>query len=198
MAKKNIEGLNLVNIERDDDKISLVVKDADDNEQSISLPFVSKSACEFCFKVLSWSLKDNVLESGKIAKIRLDGIEVSEGSSSKRPYQHCQQFLQLLAESVDKEHDVQYFAKKLGVTPSYLFVVVRDYTGKSPSDIIASYIISNAKNLLDSTNLTCKQISKEMNFPNQSFFGKFFKRYTGMAPLEYRRQRRLVLFGNDE
>jgi len=43
-----------------------------------------------------------------------------------------------------------------------------------------------SKALLKSTNKTVEQISDELNFPSQSFFGKYFKRVTGMSPKEYK------------
>jgi AraC-like DNA-binding protein len=43
-----------------------------------------------------------------------------------------------------------------------------------------------AKALLKSTNMTIRQISDELNFPSQSFFGKYFKRCEGASPKEYR------------
>nr|MBU3858220.1 helix-turn-helix domain-containing protein [Flavobacterium sp. MC2016-06] len=35
--------------------------------------------------------------------------------------------------------------------------------------------------------MTMQQISEELNFPSQSFFGKFFKRSAGLSPFEYRK-----------
>lgn len=50
-------------------------------------------------------------------------------------------------------------------------------------------MILEAKALLRSTNLTIQQISYELNFTSQSFFGKYFKRLTGMSPKEYKENR---------
>ena len=44
----------------------------------------------------------------------------------------------------------------------------------------------DAKSQLKSTNRSVQEISDSLNFANMSFFGKYFKRYTGMSPLEYR------------
>jgi AraC-like DNA-binding protein len=52
--------------------------------------------------------------------------------------------------------------------------------------MIDNHVIFEAKTLLKSTNMTIQQISDELNFPSQSFFGKYFKRVVGMAPKEYR------------
>jgi AraC-like DNA-binding protein len=44
----------------------------------------------------------------------------------------------------------------------------------------------DAKSKLKSTDMTIQEISYSLNFPNASFFGKYFKRHVGMTPLEFR------------
>ena len=58
---------------------------------------------------------------------------------------------------------------------------------KSASQWIDDYVVLEAKTLLKSTNLTILQISEELHFANQSFFGKYFKQHTGLSPMRYRR-----------
>jgi AraC-like DNA-binding protein len=50
---------------------------------------------------------------------------------------------------------------------------------------IDHYVTLEAKVLLESINMTILQISDELNFPSQSFFGKYFKRVVGVSPKEY-------------
>lgn len=45
-----------------------------------------------------------------------------------------------------------------------------------------------AKALLKSSEMSIQEISDELHFANQSFFGKYFKHHTGMSPKEYRKQ----------
>ena len=75
----------------------------------------------------------------------------------------------------------------LRCVPGYLSTVVRTCTGRTASEWIERHVAQEAKALLKSTNMTVQQISNELNFPSQSFFGKFFKRLTGLSPKEYRR-----------
>ncbi|MDR0368520.1 MAG: helix-turn-helix domain-containing protein, partial [Bacteroidales bacterium] len=53
---------------------------------------------------------------------------------------------------------------------------------------IDNYVVLEAKALLKSTNMTVQQISDELNFPSQSFFGKYFHRVVGVSPKEYRQK----------
>jgi AraC-like DNA-binding protein len=81
---------------------------------------------------------------------------------------------------------VGFYAKKLCMAPKYLSAVIKEKTGKSAFEWINDYVILEAKSLLKSTNMTIQQISDELNFANQSFFGKYFKRLAGMSPKSYR------------
>ena len=92
-----------------------------------------------------------------------------------------------LAQSHHKEHrSVEFYASELNLTPKYLTTVVRETTGKTAHDWIREYVILSAKALLKSTNMTIQEISEKLNFPSQSFFGKYFKRMVGMSPREYK------------
>jgi AraC-like DNA-binding protein len=78
------------------------------------------------------------------------------------------------------------YADQLYLTPKYFSKVIKDNSGASASEWIDNYVILEAKALLKSTNMTILQISDELNFPSQSFFGKYFKRVVGVSPKEYR------------
>lgn len=86
------------------------------------------------------------------------------------------------------ERSVNFYANKLFLTAKYLSKVVQENSGKTATNWIDDYVILEAKALLNSSKLTIQQISDELNFPSQSFFGKYFKRKVGMSPKEYRKQ----------
>ena len=95
-------------------------------------------------------------------------------------------FLQLVQTNYKKERGLDFYAAKLCITTGYLSKVIKETSNKSANDWIDEYITLEIKALLKSTNMTIEQISDELNFPSQSFFGKYFKRVTGMSPKEYR------------
>ena len=64
--------------------------------------------------------------------------------------------------------------------------IIKQTTGKTCIEIITSMVIMDAKAQLKSTNLSIHDIAYTLNFTNMSFFGKYFKRYVGMSPQEYR------------
>jgi AraC-like DNA-binding protein len=97
-----------------------------------------------------------------------------------------EQFTNLVRENYHRERSTAFYADKLCLTPKYLSQVIKTATGKSASDWIDDFVILEAKALLKSTNMTIQQISDDLNFPSQSFFGKYFKRIAGVSPKEYR------------
>ena len=97
------------------------------------------------------------------------------------------QFLELVKENFRKERQLKFYADALCITPRYLSRVVKECTGSSAADWIERYVVLEARALLKSTTMTIQQISDELNFPSQTFFGKYFKRRVGMSPKDYRR-----------
>lgn len=95
-------------------------------------------------------------------------------------------FLTEVKTNCRKERKVQFYADRLHISLGHLFSVVKRVSGKSPGEWIDDYITEEARALLKGTNLTIQQISYELGFPSQSFFGKFFKRVMGLSPTEYR------------
>lgn len=95
-------------------------------------------------------------------------------------------FLSLVQQHFRKERFLDYYAERLEVTSKHLSRTVKHQTGFTGVEWIERYVILEAKVLLKSSNLTIQQIADELSFPSQSFFGKYFKKQTGMSPKEFR------------
>lgn len=96
------------------------------------------------------------------------------------------QLLRLVMKHYEENRQVSFYARLLNITPQHLSSVVKQVAGKTVSDVIADIVIMDMKAKLKSTDMSIQEISNSLNFPNVSFFGKYFKRYVGMAPNEYR------------
>ena len=95
-------------------------------------------------------------------------------------------FLNLVQANYKEQRGTDFYANQLCLTPKYLSTAIKRESGKSANEWIDDYVTLEAKALLKSTNMTIQQISDELNFPSQSFFGKYFKRIVGISPKEYR------------
>lgn len=96
-------------------------------------------------------------------------------------------FIDLLKEYEGKERSVRFYSDRLCVTPKYLSVVCKKASGRTALSWIHEFMVSTIKQQLAFSQKSIKEISGELDFPNISFFGKFFKQQTGMSPREYRR-----------
>lgn len=109
----------------------------------------------------------------------------SEKTLSK-PEQISKSFEKLVMQNYTKERSVNWYARKMNITPAHLSTMVKQATGKTCIDIITAMVIMDAKAQLKSTHLSIHDIAYSLNFTNMSFFGKYFKRHVGVGPLEYR------------
>ncbi len=95
-------------------------------------------------------------------------------------------FMQLLVKYNTKERSVTFYADQLCLTPKYMAQIIKEVSGKPALEWINNMTILSIKAMLKSSNHTILQISEDMNFPNPSFFGRYFKEHTGMTPMQYR------------
>ena len=98
-----------------------------------------------------------------------------------------QKFVSTLYRHYRKEHEVSYYADRQFLTTRYFSTIIKERSGKSPSLWIATALLVDARNMLKNTNMTIKEISDQLYFPNQSYFGKWFKNLTTLSPLDYRK-----------
>lgn len=99
-------------------------------------------------------------------------------------------FFALLHRYYLTEHALAFYADRLCITTKYLSKVIRRTTGHTVYFWIEEFVTKEAKRLLRSTDDTITQIAEQLNFPNSSFFAKFFRRHTGLSPVEYRNGQR--------
>lgn len=95
-------------------------------------------------------------------------------------------FFKLVHENYKCHHSVSYYADVLCVSGKYLSQIVRTFSTHTPKEIIDRRLAIEALFLLTKTEKNIQEISNELGFPDQSHFGRFFKRILGMSPLAYR------------
>lgn len=96
-------------------------------------------------------------------------------------------FQTLLRKNCKKQHDVKFYADELCITKQYLSAILKEQSGKSAGRWIRSALMIEAKGLLKNPRTNVQQVANELNFPDQSTFGKFFKKHTGMSPMAFRK-----------
>lgn len=134
--------------------------------------------------------KERLLFASAIAEI-ID-METSEATTPNYGYSRKEwlmaQFVETVSLNFKKERQVSFYAKELGITPKHLSTVVKSMSGKTAGEWIESFVIMEAKVLLASVELPVQEIAAILHFPNQSFFGKYFKHISGLSPTKFRSQ----------
>ena len=102
-------------------------------------------------------------------------------------------FADLLSEHIRTETNVEFYAEKLCISKQYLSLIVKEKTQVSVGKIISIMRVEEASRLLRKPELTLQQIAEELSFADQSSFGKFFKKHSGMTPMKYRQSLRKTL-----
>jgi YesN/AraC family two-component response regulator len=142
-------------------------------------------------------MADKVIESltqtifYETLSIYLQQMDNSEQNYTSRSDELFYQFINLVEKNFKEERLVSNYAKKLCITAKHLSAVVKNVSGQSPTDIINSYVILDAKISLTTTDMTIQEISARLHFPNQSFFGRYFKQHTGLSPRQYRKNQQV-------
>ena len=109
-----------------------------------------------------------------------------KGQRHSRREELLTRFITLVDIHYKAERSVAFYARELCVSPKHLSAVLKEISGKTAGEWIDYRVILEAKIMLRKSGMTIQEISLELNFSNQSFFGKYFKHYTGMSPREYR------------
>ena len=112
-----------------------------------------------------------------------------DSAQKSRNEEYFSRFIRCLYENYKSERSVTFYAAQLHITPKYLTTVIRTVSGRSAAEWINEYVILEAKNLLRHSSMSIQEVAYALNFPNQSFFGKYFKHHTAMSPSQYKAQK---------
>ena len=107
----------------------------------------------------------------------------------KRSNEIFLKFKRLLVSNYRKHHNIQFYADKLNISTTYLSRIVKRITGRTVYSHISELICVEAKRLLECSDKDVKEISDWLGFSDQSVFGKFFLKRTGLSPMKYRTMR---------
>jgi len=114
-------------------------------------------------------------------------VEQQESKSQTRADVIFANFIRLLEQHFRQERRVSWYAEQLCITPKYLSEIVKQVSKRTPNEWIDNYVILEIRVLLKNSTKSIKEIAEELQFPNQSFLGKYFKEHIGVSPSQYRK-----------
>ena len=95
-------------------------------------------------------------------------------------------FIHLASNNFKRERQINFYADRMNITPTYLSRIVREVSGNTVCGYLQSFLYSEACKMLKMTDKTIGEISTELKFNDQSAFTKFFKLKSGISPKAYR------------
>ncbi len=95
-------------------------------------------------------------------------------------------FKQIIEQHCQENLSIKQYAELLKITPNHLSETVKAVTGRTSSDLINDRMLLEIKRMLTHTNLSISEIAFQLNFSDQSYFSKYFKKLVGMSPGEWR------------
>jgi AraC family transcriptional activator of pobA len=166
-------------------------------EQVIKIPKTGRQGITEIFETIikegnsTAALKDDFARTALIQLL----IQVSRYTTKESDHQQVN-YNSVLLRSFQKLIDQHYkemklpkdYAALLYVTPNHLNALSKDLTGRSAGELIRDRILLEAKRLLINAKMTISQIATELDFADNSYFTKFFKKYEGITPEEFRKQ----------
>lgn len=147
---------------------------------------IKTSKSEFSKKSVQHLLQALLFETMDIYKTHM-AIDLNKRTRNEDTFYS---FISLIESYYRDSRAVSYYAEKLQITPKHLSAVTKAVSGKTAGELIDDYVIIAAKILLCTSTNSIQEISGELNFANQAFFGKYFKQHTGITPGEYRIRKR--------
>ena len=144
------------------------------------------SETDFSSEIIGGLIAATIYKVGDILTHYLTEHPEVDSPIHNRAEEYFRQFTELLGEHHKHERSVGFYARQLCITPKYLTTLIKRISGKSVSEWIDNYVILEAKTLLKYSNMSVQEIAYYLNFPNQSFFGSYFKRNAGMSPSQYK------------
>lgn len=100
-------------------------------------------------------------------------------------------FWSLLMKNSPNEKEVRFYADALSITPDYLYKVCRRIYGISPKALIDQQLAVEIKTLLSDTEMTVREIADRLCFEDDSYMCRFFRRATGLSPIQFRLRAKL-------
>lgn len=146
------------------------------------------------FKKTLIEVNTNAIDSKEATHALLDLILIHckrlypqpDGMQLKKGHILIKRFKQLIEEKCTENIGVKEYADALQVTANHLSETVKEYTGRTPTDFINDRMVLEIKRLLTHTQYTVQEIAFQLNFADQSYFSKYFKKITGESPSDFR------------
>jgi len=116
------------------------------------------------------------------------GNDIQQSAAPTYNYTLLKNFQKLIEKNYIRLKLPKEYAELLYITPNHLNALCNDILGLPSGEVIRNRVILEAKRMLVNQDLTVQQIAIHLNFADNSYFTKFFKKQVDMTPEEFRRK----------
>jgi AraC family transcriptional regulator, transcriptional activator of pobA len=166
------------------------------NEQAIAIPEEGRQQIIEIFETIVSEGKSDQEQKDDMIRTALIQLFIQVSRYTGKNEKNTNNYNSTLLRNFQKLIDQHYKEKKLTkdyaamlyVTPNHLNALSKDVTGRPAGELIRDRILLEAKILLVNAEMNVSQIATELDFSDNSYFSKFFKKYTGLTPEAFRKQ----------
>lgn len=156
--------------ERIEEMIDMIKSRLEEPDRLFRSQILSTLTQTICFEILDAYFSGHSIQPS--VQVRKDAI--------------FQRFMRDVFTKFKQHRDVKFYAGQQCLTPRYFTTVIREISGKTPSEWIKISTVAEIKRLLADPDLSIKEIAEQLNFTDQSLFSRYFKQLEGISPLKYR------------
>lgn len=117
------------------------------------------------------------------SKIKSKDIVIYEEKNSFHPLMN---FKTLLENNFKKERQPSFYAAQMRISSNNFSKICKQHFSKTPSSLIHERVILESKKLIHLTYKSMKEIAAELNFDDENYFSRYFKKHTGITPTAFR------------
>jgi AraC-like DNA-binding protein len=118
--------------------------------------------------------------------------KIEEHTRRTRDEDIVNEFMQLVHQHCRHERRLEFYASKMSLSTKYLTNVISARTNRPASRWIQEHVLLEAKAMLGAPHTTVAQVADALHFPDQSTFGKFFRRHTGLSPKAFQETKKSI------
>lgn len=133
--------------------------------------------------ILRAMLYETLMLLNRVERMEIQGMPLNDTTASR----YVDAFVKLAEQEFAAQHDVEYYADKLCITPNYLNKIIRQHFGMTTKQYLTGKILGETERLLTYTSLTVTEIAERLNFETASYFVRFFRKATGKTPSQFRK-----------
>ncbi len=167
------------------------------NELGLSCKFVILSGYanfEYAQKGIHLGVKEYLLKPVTITNVRELLSKLAESETEVKEHREesengfssvVSDMIHIIETNYGQHLGLDYFVDKYRLTPEYISILFTKETGVTFSNYLKKVRIEKAKELLMNTNIKIYEVACRVGYPDQKYFSKVFKEYTGVSAKQF-------------